>query len=246
MGEELSPGAAPTAGLVFVADPLDGTTNFLHGFPWYAVSIAAVVDGALTAAVVLNIANGEIFTATARRRRASRTAQPIRVSPITDPDARAHRHRIPLQARWACSTSTCTSAAPWCATPPASAAPARRRSIWATSRAAASRRSGSCSSRPGTSPPALLLVREAGGVVTDRRGGGADLHVGKSSILAGNPAMHAWLRETVAQAGTPMTSTHGIAIHHEARRMRPQFLRGAPPRGRERDRRGDRGRRRRR
>jgi len=37
--------------LVFVADPLDGTTNFLHGVPWYAVSIAAMVDDELRAGV---------------------------------------------------------------------------------------------------------------------------------------------------------------------------------------------------
>src|SRR5881275_1283378 len=50
LGEELSPDVAADAvnrGLVFVVDPLDGTTNFLHGFPWYAVSIGAMVDGTL-------------------------------------------------------------------------------------------------------------------------------------------------------------------------------------------------------
>ena len=45
LAEELSPSTTDRSGLVFVADPLDGTTNFLHGFPWYAVSIAALVDG---------------------------------------------------------------------------------------------------------------------------------------------------------------------------------------------------------
>ncbi|HEU4988168.1 MAG TPA: inositol monophosphatase family protein, partial [Gemmatimonadaceae bacterium] len=42
VGEEMTPGAAADlSGLTFVADPLDGTTNFLHGYPWYAVSVAA-------------------------------------------------------------------------------------------------------------------------------------------------------------------------------------------------------------
>src|SRR2546421_10460269 len=41
LGEELSPAMADRDGLVFVVDPLDGTTNFLHGIPWFAVSIAA-------------------------------------------------------------------------------------------------------------------------------------------------------------------------------------------------------------
>ncbi|HEY5940109.1 MAG TPA: inositol monophosphatase family protein, partial [Gemmatimonadales bacterium] len=52
VGEELSP-AILTDGLIWVVDPLDGTTNFLHGFPSYAVSIAAARDGVLQAAVVL-------------------------------------------------------------------------------------------------------------------------------------------------------------------------------------------------
>src|SRR4051812_28910640 len=37
IAEEFSPGMSALDGLVFIADPLDGTTNFLHGFPWYAV-----------------------------------------------------------------------------------------------------------------------------------------------------------------------------------------------------------------
>src|SRR4051812_35700442 len=45
IAEEGSPELTTLDGLAFVADPLDGTTNFLHGFPWYSVSIAAAVDG---------------------------------------------------------------------------------------------------------------------------------------------------------------------------------------------------------
>ena len=51
-------------GVVFVADPLDGTTNYLHGFPEYAVSIAALVDGVLTAGVVRHGVTDELYTAT--------------------------------------------------------------------------------------------------------------------------------------------------------------------------------------
>src|ERR1019366_2788782 len=36
-------------GVVFVVDPLDGTTNFLHGYPEYAVSVGVMRDGALIA-----------------------------------------------------------------------------------------------------------------------------------------------------------------------------------------------------
>lgn len=43
IGEKLSPDVV-AGGLVWVVDPLDGTTNFLHDFPSYAVSVAAAVD----------------------------------------------------------------------------------------------------------------------------------------------------------------------------------------------------------
>src|SRR5919109_2289483 len=45
VGEELAPELGALSGLTFVADPLDGTTNYLHDFPWYGVSVAALVDG---------------------------------------------------------------------------------------------------------------------------------------------------------------------------------------------------------
>ena len=47
MGEELSPHAPPAGEVAWIVDPLDGTTNFLHGYPQYAVSIACVVRGSL-------------------------------------------------------------------------------------------------------------------------------------------------------------------------------------------------------
>ncbi|MEW6132274.1 MAG: inositol monophosphatase family protein [Pseudomonadota bacterium] len=49
---------------VWVIDPLDGTTNFLHGLPQYAVSIALLHKGVLTHAVVYDPARNELFTAT--------------------------------------------------------------------------------------------------------------------------------------------------------------------------------------
>src|SRR5206468_3810574 len=63
VGEELNPEVV-TDGLVWVVDPLDGTTNFLHGFPSYAVSIAAALDGRLEAGVVLHVSTGDLYTAT--------------------------------------------------------------------------------------------------------------------------------------------------------------------------------------
>jgi myo-inositol-1(or 4)-monophosphatase len=48
----------------WIIDPLDGTTNFIHGFPQYAVSIALAHKGFLTQAVVYDPTNNELFTAT--------------------------------------------------------------------------------------------------------------------------------------------------------------------------------------
>lgn len=66
---------------VWVIDPLDGTTNFLHGFPQYCVSIALLHKGAPQQAVVFDPTRNELFTATKgvgaylndRRIRVSRT-----------------------------------------------------------------------------------------------------------------------------------------------------------------------------
>lgn len=49
------------SGYVWYVDPLDGTTNYAHGLPWYAVSIALFLDGSPISAVVHNPANGELF-----------------------------------------------------------------------------------------------------------------------------------------------------------------------------------------
>ncbi|MDK3256441.1 inositol monophosphatase family protein [Blastococcus capsensis] len=64
LGEE---GAARdgTSGVRWIVDPIDGTVNFLYDLPAYAVSIAAEVEGVVTAGAVLNVATGELFTATA-------------------------------------------------------------------------------------------------------------------------------------------------------------------------------------
>src|SRR5918995_3997213 len=62
VGEELSPKVV-TGGLVWIVDPLDGTTNFLHDYPSYAVSIAAAIDGVVEAGVVHHIPRGEVYRA---------------------------------------------------------------------------------------------------------------------------------------------------------------------------------------
>ncbi|MBS0308536.1 MAG: inositol monophosphatase [Proteobacteria bacterium] len=49
---------------VWIIDPLDGTTNFIHGFPQYCVSIALQQKGQITQAVVYDPTRNDLFTAT--------------------------------------------------------------------------------------------------------------------------------------------------------------------------------------
>jgi myo-inositol-1(or 4)-monophosphatase len=64
---EESGSASSEAQYRWIIDPLDGTTNFIHGFPQYAVSIGIEHRGALAHAVVYDPAKNELFTASKGR-----------------------------------------------------------------------------------------------------------------------------------------------------------------------------------
>ncbi|MBI4520732.1 MAG: inositol monophosphatase [Gemmatimonadetes bacterium] len=68
-------------GPVWVVDPLDGTTNFLHGHPHYSASVAVCLDGVPVAGAVLSAATGERWWA-ARGLGAYKNGLRIRVSGI--------------------------------------------------------------------------------------------------------------------------------------------------------------------
>ncbi len=67
------------SGVRWIIDPLDGTTNYIHGFPVYSVSIAAEVDGEIAAGVVLDPTRDELFTAV-RGQGSTLNGEPIRVN----------------------------------------------------------------------------------------------------------------------------------------------------------------------
>jgi len=69
----------PNADHIWIIDPLDGTTNFIHGFPVYCVSIALQVRGKLEQAVVYDPTRNDLFTAT-KGRGAFMNERRIRVS----------------------------------------------------------------------------------------------------------------------------------------------------------------------
>ena len=72
----------PKADHIWIIDPLDGTTNFIHGFPVYCVSIALQVRGKLEQAVVYDPSRNDLFTAT-KGRGAFMNERRIRVSKRT-------------------------------------------------------------------------------------------------------------------------------------------------------------------
>src|SRR5512141_1669428 len=77
--EGTAKGANAAAENVWIIDPLDGTTNFLHGFPQYCVSIALAHRGQITQAVIYDPCRNDLFTAT-RGRGAYLNDRRIRVS----------------------------------------------------------------------------------------------------------------------------------------------------------------------
>lgn len=58
-------GILPDGGRVWLVDPIDGTTNFIRGFPWMSVSVALWIDDAPAVGVVVDITTGNEYTAVA-------------------------------------------------------------------------------------------------------------------------------------------------------------------------------------
>ncbi|MDQ3516449.1 MAG: inositol monophosphatase [Gemmatimonadota bacterium] len=196
IGEEFSPDAVPGSGLTFVIDPLDGTTNFLHGFPHYAVSIGASQEGELLAGAILNVQTRELFAATAGGG-ATLNGETIRASQETDP----HRsligtgfpfkqvEHLPLFLRQFERVTRSTAGirrAGSAALDLADTACGRFDAFWELGLA------------PWDVAAGILLIREAGGVVTDLEGKAASPRFG--DYVAGGIAMHAWLLGTLGEA----------------------------------------------
>jgi myo-inositol-1(or 4)-monophosphatase len=188
VGEELSPEMA-TDGLVWIVDPLDGTTNFLHGFPSYAVSIGAAVDGVLQAGVVVHVPQGQVYAAS-RGGGAWLGEQRLSVSPIHDPEFALIGTGFPFKdastlpeylnqfERVAARVSGIRRPGS-AALDLADVASGRFDAFWEQRLSAWDTAAG------------ILLIREAGGVVTDLQG--RELGIEHSGVVAGNPVMHAWL-----------------------------------------------------
>lgn len=188
VGEELSNQGDPEAGLVAIVDPLDGTTNFLHGFPNYCVSICIALDGVPQAAVIHDVARGGVYTATAGDG-AFVDGQRMQVSSIAEPARALIGTGFPFR--------DVTYADRYLGM--------MRRLMPAT---AGMRRAGSAALdltdvangrfdafwelwlNPWDLAAGVLLVREAGGRVTDLEGNEARLIGG--TVVASNGVLHDW------------------------------------------------------
>jgi myo-inositol-1(or 4)-monophosphatase len=193
VGEELSPTASTAGETVFVVDPLDGTTNFLHGFPAYAVSIGAMSQGEVVAGVILDVPRGELFTATAGGG-AFRDGQAIHVSPVSSPDRALVGTGFPFKnleflADYVQQFERITRArsgvrrAGSAALDLASVGCGRFDAFWELRLA------------PWDIAAGLLMVREAGGRVTDLEG--RDIMPATGPVVASNGHLHEWLLESL-------------------------------------------------
>ncbi|HZC58192.1 MAG TPA: inositol monophosphatase family protein [Xanthobacteraceae bacterium] len=181
----------------WIVDPLDGTTNFLHGIPHFAVSIALERNGAIVAGLVYNPANDDLFVAE-RGKGAFLNDQRIRV---------AGRQRL-SEAVVACGLPHFGRG---------DLAVGRREIAAAQQHFAGLRRFGAAALdlawiaagrfdaywerdlSPWDMAAGIVLVREAGGFVTDIDG--HDSIFTKGSVVAGNYTMHRELLKLLKEAG---------------------------------------------
>ncbi len=198
LGEEGGAIAGSDKSHRFIVDPLDGTTNFLHGIPHFAVSIGLERDGAIVAGVVYNPANDEVFVAE-RGKGAYLNDKRIRVAArqkLADAvvacgmphygrgDLALARHEIAAAQQSFAGLRRYGAAAldlAWVAC-------GRLDAYWERNLAPWDLAAGS------------LLVREAGGFVSDCDGKGDILKSG--DVVAGNDFMHRELLRLLKEAGS--------------------------------------------
>ncbi|MEO6066851.1 MAG: inositol monophosphatase family protein [Gemmatimonadota bacterium] len=193
VGEELGPELV-SGGLVWIVDPLDGTTNYLHRFPVYSVSIAAQLDGLLVAGVVHDVTRGAVYHA-ALGAGAWSGETPITVSALKDPGQALlgtgfpfkHLDRADLylaQMRRVIASTSGIRRAGSAALDLAWVAAGVFDAFWELELA------------PWDIAAGIVLVRAAGGMVTDFEGN--TIGAAHTGVVAGNPWMHEWLLKSLS------------------------------------------------
>lgn len=171
---------------LWIIDPLDGTTNYLHGYPQFAVSIALQRRGKLEQAVVLDPLRNELFTAS-RGSGAQLNERRMRVSKVTTLEfallgtgfpfrTHDHLHTWINTFRVLLTHSSGVRRAGSAALDLASVACGRLDGFWEIGLSAWDIAAGS------------LLIQEAGGLIGDFSGGQDFLQTG--NVVAGNPSIY--------------------------------------------------------
>ena len=179
----------------WIVDPLDGTTNFLHGIPHFAVSIALERNGAIVAGLTYNPANDDLFVAE-RGKGAFLNDRRIRVAARKRLDEAVVACGLPHYGRGDLELARAEIAA-------AQQHFAGLRRFGAATLDLAWIAAGRFDAywerdlSPWDMAAGIILVREAGGFVTDLDGG--DDIMTKSQIAAGNDTMHQELHSAVAR-----------------------------------------------
>ncbi len=193
VAEEGSGGAAAGAKYCWHVDPLDGTTNFAHGYPCFAVSIGLVEDGEPLAGVVYNPISDELFTAI-RGEGAYLGQKRIHVSSIEKLSTSLVATGFPTHLR----TSSVNIQYYWEFT-------LRSHGVRRDGSAALDLCSVACGRFEGfwefglhswDTAAGILMVREAGGIVTDIEG--RPYRPGDPSILASNGRVHDDMQQLAA------------------------------------------------
>ncbi len=194
LGEESEPVEGSDPRRRWIVDPLDGTTNFLHGLPHWAISIAMEHKGEIVAGVVFDPIKDELFTAE-KGGGAWVNGKRLRVSNRKDLSECLFATGVPFGEKktLGLTTKDLVSLMPTCAG-------VRRFGSAALDLAyvAAGRYDGYWERELSSWDMAagLLLVREAGGYLSDISGGTDILESG--SVIAANPAIFEKFSKTLS------------------------------------------------
>lgn len=180
----------------WVVDPLDGTTNYAHGYPIFAVSIALEYKSEAVLGVVYDPMRDELFTAE-RGGSAALNNRPIRVSTTADLMQSLLSTGFPYDIK----TSKMTNLDHW-ANFAMNAQALRRDGAAAIDMCyvACGRFDGywELNLGPWDTAAGALIVTEAGGRVTDFRGG--EFSIYKPEVIASNGTIHQQMIEVIARS----------------------------------------------
>jgi myo-inositol-1(or 4)-monophosphatase len=181
----------------WIVDPLDGTTNFLHGIPLFAISIALQRDGELVAGLIYNPVTGDTYAAEKGKGAYLNDQRRLRVAARTSLESAVITTGIPHRGKPGHEQALREIAAVM-----KEAAGIRRTGAATIDLAwvAAGRFDGYWERNlsPWDLAAGIVIIREAGGFVTDAEGGHAMLASG--SVVAGNEAIHRALVRTISAA----------------------------------------------